>query len=80
MKYLIFPSFDMALQRSHNIAVEQGAGKEGDVTQYWFGTIEHEDGRAAMEVSDEALITDAEKLELKDENWMENDGWLNTDI
>ena len=67
----------MALQRSHNIAVEQGAGKEGDVTQYWFGTIEHEDGRGAMEVSDESLIADWEILELKDEAWMEQDGWLN---
>lgn len=76
VKYLIFNSLSDALYRSHEIAISQGAGDPDDITQYWFSAIEHTDGRAALEISDEALITDEEKAELKDELWMQDNGWL----
>jgi len=76
MNYLIFNSLSDALYRSHQIAISQGAGDPDDVTQYWFSAIEHTDGRAALEISDETLITDEEKAELKDQTFMQQNGWL----
>jgi hypothetical protein len=74
VKYLIFPTIQDSLYRSNQIAISQGCD-ENSVTQYWFGSIEHSDGRAALEVTDESFLTENEVLELKDFEWMKNEGF-----
>ena len=76
VKYLIFNSLSDALYRSHQIAISQGAGQPDDVTQYWFGAIEHTDGRAALEIDDDSFLNEEEREELKDELWMQHEGWF----
>lgn len=80
MEYLIFDSESDAQFRNHEIAVSQGSGGVDDITQYWFGMIINQDGKAALEISDKSLITESERLKLKDENWMQQNGWLNNTI
>jgi hypothetical protein len=77
MKYLIFPTMQLALDRSQEICVSQGC--TGDATTYWFGCTEHPTtGEGAMQVPEdqEYLITEEEILELKDYQYMYDNGWF----
>lgn len=74
MKYLIFNTESEAQVRNHEICVSQGSGKPGDITQYWFSTIMN-NLECALVVDDESLLTDIERENLKDEQWMTNNGW-----
>lgn len=77
MKYLIYNTKQEALNRSHEIAVMLGSGGGDDVTQYWFAVVENSDtGQAAMEVENEGLLQPAEIAELKDEQYMIDNGWF----
>jgi hypothetical protein len=67
----------LALDRSQEICVSQGC--TGDTTTYWFGCIEHPiTGEGAMYVPEdqEYLITEEEILELKDYQYMYDNGWF----
>lgn len=76
MKYLIFPSEADAQFRNHQIAIAQGSGGVDDITQYWFGMITHQDGRAALEVDNESLLLSSEVAQLKNEDFMRNENWF----
>ena len=72
MQYLIFPTEQEAQDRSHQIAEEQGCS---GVTQYWFGWI-NKDPQSALQVDQPELLTEEEVAELKDEQYMEDNGWF----
>jgi hypothetical protein len=77
MKYLIFPTMQLALNRSQEICVSQGC--TGDTTTYWFGCTEHpttEEGAMQIPEGQEALLTEQEILELKDQQYMNDNGWF----
>lgn len=74
MEYLIFPTEQDAQDRSHEIAVAQGCS---GVTQYWFGWIVHPtNGEAALQITDESILTEEEIAELKDYDYMLTNGWF----
>lgn len=74
MKYLIFNNELEAQNRNNEICISQGSGKPGDITRFWFGIINKESDFALV-VDDESLLTDIERQNLKDEQWMVNNGW-----
>ncbi len=77
MKYLIFSTIQLALNRSQEICVSQGC--TGDTTIYWFGCTEHPTtGEGAMRVleNQEHLIIEEEILQLKDYQYMYDNGWF----
>ena len=85
MKYLIYNTKSQALDRSEAIARSLGAGtREGDVTKYWFGILEHPKNipLSAMEIPEEEInkLTTAEQALLKDRTFMENQGWFKDEI
>ena len=57
MKYLECSTKADAMERSHNIAVANGSGKPGQVTQYWHGWHEAEDGTTILLVGDTKHLT-----------------------
>lgn len=88
-KYLVFPTTTDALSRSHEIFVGMCKAYDPEqVTQFAFGTIEHEDTKeGAMVIPDDWLAvkhyyTKAELLEAADKANLETDaqlkskGWL----
>jgi hypothetical protein len=80
MKYLIFDTEDKANTRNQQIAIEQGAGdNQGDITQYWFAMIKHQENDLwclCIPEDDLNKITEEEKSNLKDYNYLENNGWI----
>lgn len=64
MKFLECTTKAEAMQRSHDIAVANGSGKPGQVTQYWHGWNEAEDGTAILLVGDEKYLTLSESERL----------------
>lgn len=93
MKYLVYPTYQEALDRSQEICVSQGCS--GDTTTYWFGCIEHPiTGEGAMQVfkgedyiatepdgtevivNGESVLTQNEILQLKDYQFMYDNGWF----
>lgn len=73
MQYLIFPTEQEAQDRSHQIAEEQGCS---GVTQYWFGWINHPSGESALQVDQPELLTEEEVAQLKDYQYMADNGWF----
>lgn len=76
MKYLIFNTEEQALDRSHEIAINEGCN---GVTKYWFGVIKHPiDDNAAMEVSEDEVdkLNTTEQDDLKNRQYMEDNGWF----
>ena len=77
MKYLIFSTIQLALNRSQEICISQGC--TGNTTTYWFGCIKHpitEEGAMHVPEDQEYLITEEEILELKDYQYMYDNGWF----
>jgi len=77
MKYLIFPTMHLALNKSQEICVSQGC--TGDITTYWFGCIEHPiTGKGTIQIPEDQqyLLTEEEILQLKDYQYMYDNGWF----
>jgi hypothetical protein len=77
MKYLIFSTIQLALNRSQEICISQGC--TGNTTTYWFECIKHpttEEGAMYVPEDQEYLITEEEILELKDYQYMYDNGWF----
>ena len=70
--YLIFPTEQAAMDRNHEIAVAQGCS---GTTQYWFSWIV-KDPEAALVVDQPDLLTPEEVAELKDYQYMDDNGWF----
>lgn len=80
MLYLIFPTEQEAIDRTQEIATEQGC--TGDITLYWFGWIVHPSStETALQVPDDQVgyLTPTEQSELKDQAYMDANGWFPTD-
>ncbi len=50
MRYLQLPSRTAAEAISHRVALSNGSGKPGQVTQFWFSLTEAPDGEAVLSV------------------------------
>ena len=77
MVYLIFSSLQEAQDRSQEICQQQGC--TGDITTYWFSCIENQttmEGAMVIPEDQESLLTPEEISELKDERYMEMNGWI----
>jgi hypothetical protein len=77
MKYLLFETEQEGLNRSQEICISQGC--TGDTTTYWFGVIKHpltEQGAMQVPEEQESLLTEQEVLELKDQQYMNDNGWF----
>ncbi len=77
MKYLIFTTEQDALDRSQEICIQTGC--TGDVTIYWFGCIVNQNTlEGALEVPEdqENFLTTQEISELKDQQYMVDNGWF----
>lgn len=78
MFYLVFSTEQAAKDRSEQIAVMNGCS--GDVTTYWFGWIvsyTNAPESALMVPEDETdKLTPIEVTELKDQAYMEANGWF----
>ena len=79
-QYLILSRRD-ATALSHKEAVRRGSGGPDQVTQFWWGIIEHPtDGRVALRVGDTLRMTGAEKADIKDREAMRLDGWFDSAV
>lgn len=77
MKYLIFPSLMDAVNRSEEVSRLQSLTE--DISVYRFGCIEHLITlQGVMEVPEgkESLLTSQEISELKNEQYMVDNGWF----
>jgi hypothetical protein len=77
MQYLIYPSHELAVQRSYNIASEQGC--TDDVTAYWFVIVDHPtNGESAMQIleGEEDKLTPEEQSQLVSQQFMDDNGWF----
>lgn len=77
MKYLIFNTRSDADIKNQQIATSQGAGTTaGDVTRFWFNTIDNlQTQQAALQVYDESVLSQQDIQDLKDEQYMIDNGW-----
>ncbi len=76
MNYLIYETKEQAQDRSHQEAVSNGAG-EGSTTAYWWSIIEHpETSQAALKIDNPTVLNAVEQLALKDQEYMDSDGWF----
>lgn len=81
MQYLIYNTKAAAQSRTAQIATNLGCGKNAnDVTKYWFGWIEHPTNipQAALQIpeGEESKLTAQERVALKDEAFMIQQGWF----
>jgi hypothetical protein len=77
MKYLLFQTEQEALNRSKEICISQGC--TGDTTTYWFEVIKNsltEEGAMQVPEGQELLLTEQEILELKNQQYMNDNGWF----
>lgn len=78
MMYLIFPTEQAAMDRSEQIAIMNGC--TGDVTKYWFGWVVSYTNapETALMVSEDQTdeLTPTEVTELKNQAYMEANGWF----
>jgi hypothetical protein len=77
MVYLIFSSLQGAQDRSQAICQQQGC--TGDITTYWFSCIENKntlEGAMVVPEDQESLLTSEEISELKNEQYMIDNGWI----
>jgi len=77
MQYLIYPSHELADQRSYDIADEQGC--TNNVTTHWFGIVDHPtSGESAMQIieGEEDKLTVEEQSQLVSQQFMDDNGWF----
>jgi hypothetical protein len=77
MQYLIYPNHQDAVNRSFDIATEQGC--TDNVTMYWFGVINHPtNNEAAMQIpeGEENKLTSQEQSQLVSQEYMDGNGWF----
>lgn len=77
MNYLIFSTNQQALNRSQEICISQGCARE--TTTYWFAVIKNNTtNEGAIIIPEEQiyLLTEQEISELKDYQYMYDNGWF----
>lgn len=77
MRYLIFSSFMDAINRSEDVSRQQSLTE--DISVYRFGCVENVNTlQGAMELPEgkENLLTSQEISELKDDQYMLDNGWF----
>lgn len=75
MQYLIYDTKALAQSRSAEEAINRGCSPDS-VTSYWWGIIEHIDGRAALQISDPEALNAIEQTMLNSQEEMDADGWF----
>lgn len=77
MKYLIFQSFMDAVNRSESVSRQQSLTE--DISVYRFGCVEHLvtlHGAVEIPEGKESLLSPQEVSELKNEQYMVDNGWF----
>jgi len=78
MNYLIFNTEQLATTRSGEIATNKGCS--GNITHYWFSWVVSYTNSplTALIIPDDQinLLTPQEQSELKDQNYMDSNGWF----
>jgi len=74
MKYLIFDTFEEAEIRNEKTTISLSGFKPSNLSKYWFSMISKDD-QFALIIDDENLVNESERENLKDEDWMKDNGW-----